>query len=338
MMNRQLTIIASIFIVVGITVAVLTYSVFNSLFLKPAAPENTAVSVVEIPSGYGVNQIAGLLGQKNLIHSVFGFKLLYKLKGAQAPINAGEYELSPAMKPKEILVKLITGDVLKRKVLVKEGATIEEVALAVEQAGVVGHEEISKTLVDREFLKKAGVQASSFEGYLFPDTYFFSRPITAHEVVWKMFTEAEKHWPEEFSAQADQLRMTRHEVLTLASIIQKEAGNVEEMGTVSSVFHNRLNTGMKLQSDPTVIYGIKDFNGNITKADLERPTVYNTYTNSGLPPGPIACPGEDAVRAALFPKDTEYFYFVGDGKGRHIFSKNLDEHNAAVMQYQIRKQ
>jgi UPF0755 protein len=128
--------------------------------------------------------------------------------------------------------------------------------------------------------------------------------------------------------------MTKHQILTLASIIEKESGNAEEQPIVASVFHNRLKKGMRLQSDPTVIYGIPNFNGNITKADLQTPTPYNTYVIAGLPPGPIANPGLTAIKAALYPAETNYFYFVGNGKGKHIFSENLDRHNQAVNVFQ----
>ena len=150
-----------------------------------------------------------------------------------------------------------------------------------------------------------------------------------------MLEEGEKRWIPEFTERADLLRMSRHEVLTFASIVEKESGNTSEQPLVSSVFHNRLQQGMRLQSDPTVIYGVPNFDGNLTKAHLETVTPYNTYTNPGLPPGPIANPGESAIRATLFPAQTNFLFFVADGKGGHVFSTTLAEHNEAVRRYQI---
>ena len=150
-----------------------------------------------------------------------------------------------------------------------------------------------------------------------------------------MLEEGDKHWPSEFSDRANEINLSRHEITTLASIIEKESGNAEEQPLISSVFHNRLSNGMRLESDPTVIYGIKDFNGNLTRQDLHTPHPYNTYTNFGLPPGPICNPGETAIRASLYPKESPYLFFVANGKGSHVFSTTLQEHNEAVAKYQL---
>jgi UPF0755 protein len=149
-----------------------------------------------------------------------------------------------------------------------------------------------------------------------------------------MLEQAEDKWLPEYSQRADEQQRTRHEILTLASIIEKESGNFEEQPIISSVFYNRLKEGMRLQSDPTVIYGIANFDGNLTRAHLETPGPYNTYMNFGFPPGPICNPGATAIHAALYPQETEYLYFVGDGQGHHIFSTNLKDHNDAVNKYQ----
>lgn len=311
-----------------------TFLILRNMLFLPVDANQEEIVRLEIAQGKGFSQIAADLKERDLIRSVFGLKVLARLKNSGGTIKAGEYELSASMTPRDILKKLVSGDVVKRKVLVKEGATIWDIANSLDQAGVITKDEFLSASTDKTFLDKAGIQGPSFEGYLFPETYFFSRPISPHDVIWTMFEEGEKHWTEEFSNQLDKLMLTRHDLLTLASIIEKESGNFEEMPLVSSVFHNRLRDGMKLQSDPTVIYGITNFNGNITKADLENPHPYNTYTRPGLPPGPIANPSENAVRAALFPRTTNYYYFVADGKGRHIFSSNLKDHNEAVNQYQ----
>jgi UPF0755 protein len=149
-----------------------------------------------------------------------------------------------------------------------------------------------------------------------------------------MHEQLSKRWPEEWTQRALLLELSKHQVLTLASIIEKESGNFDEQPVISSVFHNRMRLNMRFQSDPTVIYGIKDFNGNITKRDLQTLTPYNTYMIDGFPPGPIANPGINAIRSALYPTDTKFLYFVGNGEGRHIFSEDLAQHNNAVNRYQ----
>jgi UPF0755 protein len=149
-----------------------------------------------------------------------------------------------------------------------------------------------------------------------------------------MHEQLKKRWLSEWDSRVVELGMSQHSILTLASIIEKESGNFDEQPIVSSVFHNRLKINMRLQADPTVIYGIKDFNGNITKKDLQTETPYNTYVISGLPPGPIANPGITAIKAALYPAETKYFYFVGNGDGRHVFSETLDRHVEAVNMFQ----
>lgn len=326
-----------VLIIPAVIAAIVTFATLRNMLFLPAAPGSLDVVRVEIGQGKGLSQIAQELLEKGVIRSVFGLKLLARLKSSGATIKAGEYELSPSMKPEDVLKKLVSGDIIKRRVLVKEGATLKEIAQAVEQAGVLTKEEFLAGASDRLFLDKAGVEAKSFEGYLFPDTYFFSRPTTAQEVIWTMFHEGENHWDPKFSDQSEILKLSRHQVLTLASIIEKEAGKVEEMPIISSVFHNRLQQNWRLESDPTIIYGLENFNGNITKADLENPHPYNTYQHYGLPPGPIANPSEKAIRAALFPSVTNYMFFVADGTGGHTFSASLKEHNQAVGKY-IREQ
>jgi UPF0755 protein len=149
-----------------------------------------------------------------------------------------------------------------------------------------------------------------------------------------MHEQLQRRWPVEWDARAAALGMSKHQIVTLASIIEKESGNFDEQPVIASVFHNRLRLNMRLQADPTVIYGIKDFNGNITKRDLQTETPYNTYVISGLPPGPIANPGISAIKSALYPAETKYLYFVGNGDGRHVFSESLDQHNDAVNRFQ----
>lgn len=311
-----------------------TTTIVRGMLFLPVDSANQESVRIEIAQGKNFSEIAQDLEAKNLIRSASGLKILGRMRGDGATIKAGEYELSPSMSPEGILSKLFSGDVVRRRVLVKEGANVWEIANIVDQAGVVTKDDFLAAAMDKTFLTKLGIESPNIDGYLFPDTYFFSRPISAKDVIWTMFEEAEKKWPEAYSTRLDDLKISRHDILVLASIIQKEAGSDDEMPLISSVFHNRMKIGMKLQADPTVIYGLVNFNGNLTKDDLQNPHVYNTYVHDGLPPGAIGNPGEKAIRAALFPVDTNYLYFVADGKGRHVFSASLKEHNDNVNVYQ----
>lgn len=323
-----------IILLVPIIIAIITYMFMRSAFLEAADPQNQEVILVEVEPDKNFRQICRLLEEKGVIKHWWSVEILARLRKSDRSINAGEYELSPSMDPRAILAKLASGEVYKRKVVVKEGISVWDIGTIVEQAGLMSQTDFDNAIADPKLLAEAGISAPSFEGYLFPETYYFSRPLNARAIIWRMLEEGEKHWPAEYSARADELQLSRHEILTLASIIEKESGYFDEQPLISSVFHNRLSQGMKLQSDPTVIYGIPNFNGNLTKEDLQTPTPYNTYMNFGLPPGPIGNPGASAIKAALFPRESTYLFFVADGTGKHVFSTTLQEHNEAVNLYQ----
>lgn len=326
-----------LFLLIPLFVSIFTFITLRQVFNTPVNPNETETVLFEIQSGKTFRAICKDLEEKKLVNYWWAIEVLARLKRGDAQVKAGEYELNRAMKPQELLKKLLSGEVYQRRVTLKEGQSIWEFGAELEKAGLVTKAEFDAAVVNQELLDRAGIAAKSFEGYLFPETYNFSRPIKPEEIIWRMLEEGEKRWPIEYTDQADNLRMSRHEILTLASIIEKESGVAEEQPIISSVLHNRLKQGMKLQADPTVIYGIPNFNGNLTKQDLETPTPYNTYVNFGLPPGPVGSPSETAVKAALFPQETPYLFFVADRHGRHVFSTTLEEHNEAVRQFQLAK-
>ena len=322
-------------------VAAATYRFMKSAFVEPLSLTSSELVLVEVPPGESFKHLCNVLEERSIVRYAWALDLMARLKGSDKKINAGEYQLSAAMQPAEILRKLVSGDVFKRTVTLKEGKSIWDVAPLLAEAGLYSEaftaDDFNAALTDKTLLARFGILADSFEGYLFPETYTFSRPIDAKAIVAAMLKEGERNWDAEWSDLLDKFQLSRHEVLTLASIIEKESGNVDEQPIISSVFHNRLRQGMRLQSDPTVIYGIPNFDGNLTKEHLETPGPYNTYLNHGLPPGPIANPGRSAIEAAVKPAETQYLFFVGDGKGRHVFSTTLQEHNEAVRKYQLRK-
>lgn len=211
-----------------------------------------------------------------------------------------------------------------------------QIAETAGQQGVADSQEVSRLLRDRAFISALGIRAETLEGYLYPDTYKFPRGAKAKDVLAAMVERLRQVYGPELQARAHDLKMTQHQVLTLASVIEKETGVNEEREEISAVFHNRLKKGIPLQSDPTVIYGLPAFDGNIRKKDLSSPSPYNTYRVAGLPPGPIANPGIDAIRAALYPSNSRALYFVSKNDGTHQFSSTLAEHNEAVEKYQKR--
>lgn len=323
-----------IYITVPTAAAIVTYAGLQFAFLLPVASAPADPVVFEIPEQSTFSGIARQLQDKGLVRFSWAIKLLAKFKGQDTSVQAGEYELSASMTPAQILEKLAAGKMILRRITVREGLSVWDIGVLLEQSGILPRIEFEQALTDNNLLHELGVSSSSFEGYLFPETYQFPRGSKPKKILTAMLDQLQKVWTPEWSDRLALLKMSKHQLLTLASIIEKETGAVDEQPIIASVFHNRLNRGMKLQADPTVIYGIPNFSGNLTKEDLTTFTPYNTYVIEGLPPTPIGNPGVTAIKAALYPASTEYLYFVADGQGRHVFSVSLNEHNSAVNTYQ----
>ncbi len=314
-------------------VALVAFSFLWKNLFQPVSPGNEAVISVEIAPGENFSSIIKKIKGKGISRNEWSLKIIGKIQKIDTKIKSGEYAFKASMTPKEIIKTLASGKVIERIVAVIPGMSIKDVARVVGESGLLDEEKVLNGLFSRELLDKWGISAESFEGYLYPDTYKFSRPVTIEDIIRPMLLGAEKKWATDYTEKAQELMMDRHQILTLASIIQKESSLPDELPLVSSVFHNRLKRGMKLQADPTVIYGMKNYNGNLTKEDLETPTPYNTYVNPGLPPGPICNPDENAIRAALYPSFSSYLYFVADGSGGHKFSTTLQDHNLSVLNF-----
>lgn len=290
--------------------------------------------VVEVPDGASFKETANLLARKGLIKSPFWFRLLGKFQDAERKIKPGEYDLHTAMRPAEILGTLVSGRVIQYSVMVPEGLTARQIGRVLGEAGIAKEADVARLVADPAFIKSLRIEAKTLEGYLYPDTYYFPRRTKAEDIVKAMVNHLRQVYTPEMHVRSAALKMTETQVLTLASIIEKETGQDAERPLISAVFHNRLRKGMLLQSDPTVIYGIPNFNGNLTRKDLARPTRFNTYTNTGLPPGPIANPGARSIMAALNPAPVNYLFFVSKNDGTHQFSATIGEHNRAVEHYQ----
>ena len=240
------------------------------------------------------------------------------------------------MTPAEILAMLLNGQVVLHPLTIPEGLTIVQIAELASQDGLTDRAEFLRLAKDRAFVASLGIKAETLEGYLYPNTYKFPRAVKAREVLVTMVEQLRQVLGPDLLARMQELKMTMHEVLTLASVIEKETGSGGERSEISAVFHNRLKKHIPLQSDPTVIYGLPAFDGNLHKKDLSSPSPYNTYRVQGLPPGPIANPGFQAIHATLYPSNSSYLYFVSRNDGTHQFSATLIEHNKAVEKYQKR--
>lgn len=317
---------------------VLIVVLVQAYFFLQKPPSSEAIyQTIEIEPGATFLAVARLLKQEGLIISPVSFRFLGKITKNESKIKPGEYRLHRAMRPGEILETLVRGDVLKHRVVIPEGTAIREIGKILEGAGLMTAEVFNQTARNQELIQRLGFEGESLEGYLFPDTYHFTKQTPPEQFIEMMTKQFQSVYDDTFAAQAEKLGMTRREVVTLASIIEKETGAPSERALISGVFHNRLKRKMRLQSDPTVIFSLADFDGDIRSKDLQNDSPYNTYRVAGLPPGPITNPGREAIFAALFPAEVDYLFFVSKNNGEHVFSETLREHNAAVRKYQLKE-
>jgi UPF0755 protein len=291
------------------------------------------VREVSFPTGSGIRQLAGELKSGGIIRSSWHFVLLTRLRGKAHNLQAGEYRFNDGMTPSEILLKVTTGDVDYRKFSLPEGYSIYQVAELLDQKGYFKSSIFLEKCHDSALLRRLGLSGKSVEGYLYPATYNLLRSGDEELLISQMVGQFEKKYADLSLPGGSDNRLSRREIVILASVIEKEAISPEEKPLISSVFHNRLRIGMPLQSDPTAVYGVRAFSGKVTRADIKRHSPYNTYLKRGLPPGPIGNPGSEALQAALYPAKTSYLYFVARQDGTHQFSRTLDEHNRAVRRY-----
>lgn len=299
----------------------------SSVFVTPPGKH------FQIRMGQNLKTVSTNLQDKGIITNSFLFQMVVRFKGLDKKIQAGEYTFIGNVTPEQVIKKLVQGKVTLYKITIPEGYNIKETAQLIEEKGFCNAGKFVALCHEKEYLESFGLSADSLEGYLFPETYFFPKGTTCTQIISAMISRFNKSFPQEWDDRAKSLGLSRHDVVILASIIEKETGSAPERPLISSVFHNRLKKGMRLESDPTVIYGIKNFDGNITRKHLRTPTPYNTYTMRGLPKGPIANPGKLSLKAALYPVTSPYLFFVSKKNGTHYFSKTVQEHNRAVKKY-----
>lgn len=303
----------------------------------PAPSTSEATRVVVIRPQTGAFDIARALKEAHVIRSRFAFLAVAVARGTQRRLLAGEYEFAPGLSLLEVIRRIEQGRGLVHQVTIPEGFAARQIAELLQEKGLIDQDRFMALLRDRRLLRRYNIDGQSLEGYLFPDTYRLAKELGEEAIIERMVQRfAEMFGPAE-RARAMELKMSVAEVVTIASLIEREAKVEAERPLISAVFHNRLRLGMPLQSDPTVLYSLSRFGGKLTKANLQVTSPYNTYLHRGLPPGPIASPGRASVMAALYPASSRYLYFVSKNDGTHVFSKTLREHDAMVRRYQIRK-
>jgi UPF0755 protein len=293
----------------------------------------------DLTRGMSPQGISEALEKSGVIDNAFLFLWAGKLHRSWGGIKSAEYELSPSLSPRQLFKLLQSGIGIQRSLLIREGDNIYQVADAFASVGMAEKAAILTRLRSPELIADLGLASeagSSLEGYLMPNTYFFDKRETPEHLIRRMVEAFKKNWTPEFETRSKMLGLSRREVIILASVVEKETGAGFERPMIASVFYNRLKKKMRLQSDPTTIYGIwENYSGNLRRSDLLQKTPYNTYAIPALPAGPISNPNPESIKAVLYPAETEYLYFVSKNDGTHIFSKTYAEHAAHVRETQL---
>jgi UPF0755 protein len=338
--NKGLSTIFAIASIVLMTVALLTVLYFSSKIYSEMYSEVslTEPDTIIFPRGSSIRTLANQLIEKGLLEHKNYFLIWGKLHRQETRLQAGEYLIKPGLSLAELLDNMVAGNVIQHSITLIEGFTFRQILEIIQHSPVVTLQ--LENLSDEEIMKRLGHEGEHPEGRFYPDTYHVSRGVTDVEILNRAYQSMQDILETEWQQREENLPLkSSYEALILASIVEKESAIEEERPLIAGLFVNRLRKNMRLQTDPTVIYGIENYDGNIRFKDLRKDTPYNTYTRNGLPPTPIALPGRESIHAALHPDKTNYLYFVayGDGSGRHIFSTNLKDHEKAVDQYQRKK-
>jgi UPF0755 protein len=305
---------------------------------RPYKGYETAEVFVEIPQGAGSVAIAKRLADAGIVHDVNSFRLALWITGDGRRLQAGEYRFDHPLSARQVADRIARGDVFVRPITFPEGLTIKQMAALYEAKGFGPAKDFADAAKNAALVAAIDPEAKDLEGYLFPDTYKLPRRATAPQLVARMVQDFMKALTPELIDAAEARQLNVRQLVTLASIVEKETGNKDERPLVAAVYSNRLRIGMGLQCDPTVIYALERagrYTGNLTREDLQFDSRYNTYRYAGLPPGPIASPGRAALEAAAHPADASYLYFVSRNDGSHAFAATLEEHNRNVQKYQV---
>ena len=328
----------AIFTVTAVAVLIGFYYLSNAYSVMNTALVLSEPETVVLTRGSTIRTLAKQLVDKNLLNDKNAFLIWGRLNQQSTKLQAGEYIIAPESTLADLLDNMVAGNVVQHNIAVIEGFTFRQALAAIQQHSIITTE--LDELSDDEIMKRLGHEGEHPEGRFYPDTYYISRGVTDLELLNRAYNTMATILEEEWQKREPGLPLkSAYEALILASIVEKESAIAEERPLIAGLFINRLRKKMRLQTDPTVIYGIENYDGNIRFRDLRKDTPYNTYTRRGLPPTPIALPGREAIYATLHPDKTEYLYFVAysDGSGRHVFSTNLKDHEKAVDRYQRKK-
>jgi UPF0755 protein len=316
-------------------------ALYGYQFSKTPADANATDRKIEFDliRGMHPHEVAMALEKEGIVRSGALFYWVGKFTQGWTGIKAADYELSPSMSPNQIFKVFKSGIGIQHSLLIREGDNIYQVAQSFEDQKIMDKKSALKLLKSPELISSLGLQAegiSTLEGYLFPNTYFFDKRETPLNLIKRMVDSFLRSWSPEYEARSKELGLSRLQVVILASMVEKETGASFERPMIASVFFNRLKKKMRLQSDPTTIYGIwEQYSGNLHRSDLLHPTDYNTYTVPSLPLGPISNPNPESIKAVLFPAESDFLYFVSKNDGTHVFSKTYGEHNDHVKATQL---
>lgn len=336
LMSRKtaFTMAAAILLLIGMTI--LGFQLLNQQY-TPVDPGDKSYINVKIPESSSAGQVAAILKDMDLIHSKKAFLAYCRQNGFDNQLKAGHYQFSRSQSVQEIVQGITRGKVVNISFTIPEGYTVEQIGDLLVNQNICTAEEWSQVVeqdYDFDFLEGVSTGTKNrLEGFLFPDTYYITEDIKAVQIVEMMLNKFSQVWEENFAEQARAQNISAYDTVILASMIEKEAMAGDERRTISGVIQNRLDKGMLLQIDATVLYCLGQPKDTVTYADLEADSQYNTYQVIGLPPGPIACPGKASIEAALNPEEHSYYYYVSRGDGTHQFSRTYAEHLKAKNQY-----
>lgn len=336
-MRRLAAILVLAVVALGVAAGVAAFMMWERMH-APHKGYQAAEQFLDIPSGTGTAAIGRRLVDRGIVRDEATFRAALWWSGRSRALQAGEYRFDRPLAAVDVVDRLARGDVYTRRITFPEGLTIQEMARVYEAREFGMAADFVKAAGDASPIGDLDPAATDLEGYLFPDTYALPRGTPARRLVALMVERFRATYDDELRRRAQEQGLTTRQVVTLASLVEKETGRADERPLIAAVYRNRLRLGMGLQADPTVVYALQKagrYNGNIRRQDLAIDSPYNTYRHAGLPPGPIAAPGRASIDAALLPARVSYLYFVSRNDGSHVFAVTLAEHNRNVRQFQI---
>lgn len=323
------------FLVATVVLTVLIHF-YIALFVPPTSEK--VWKEIEVTEGMSFKAIAGKLKQEGIIRYRGYFEIIGRMQGIAHKVHVGYYGLGSHMSLWKVLEALRRGKVIEYEVVVPEGYNLYQIGWTLAQTPLLTDpNRFIDRMHNRDFVRSLGIEADTLEGYLFPDTYYLPKGIAVDDIARRMVSRYKSVFSDSYRKRAEALGFTEHQIVTLASIVEKEAKVEAERKLVAAVYHNRLKKGMRLQADPTAVYGTRAWVKNVSADDLRRRSPYNTYLHKGLPPGPIANPGQGAILATLYPENVDYLFFVAQGDGSHFFSTDFSDHTKAIDRFKASK-